>query len=100
MERRLTTLEQRLGPTPDPGRLVTVSPNSWSDADRDAWQRAEVLRDVDGKDDLIERNTGIRLTRGPGLVSVVIVPAPQSIEDADEATRSEWRARRASWKSD
>jgi hypothetical protein len=37
MERRVRTLEQRIGSADDIcGRLVIVAPNSWSDADRAA----------------------------------------------------------------
>jgi hypothetical protein len=94
MERRVSALEQRFGPTPDPGRLVIIAPNSWADQDRDAWERAEILHDADAKDELIEKYTGIRPTRRIGVINVVVVPAPQAIEEADEATRAAWRARR------
>jgi len=93
MQRRVKMLEQRLSPTPDIGRLVLVTPNSWRDADRDAWERAAILRDTTVKDDLIEKYSGIRPTRRPGVISVVIVPAPAAIEEADEATRAAWRQR-------
>jgi hypothetical protein len=100
MERRIRGLEQRFGPAPDPGQLAIIAPNSWSDQDQALWQRAEILHDTDRQDDLIEANSGIRPTRRPGRVSVVIVPAPDSVEHADEATRAAWREarRRDAWK--
>ena len=91
MERRVRMLERRLGLTPDAGRLGIVAPNAWSDRDRDAWERAEILHDTAAQDDLIEANSGIRPVRRLGVVSVVIVPAPQAVEEADEATRAAWR---------
>jgi hypothetical protein len=93
MERRVGRLEARLGPRPDPGRLVLISPNSWSDRDRDAWERAEILHDTDRQDDLIEANSGIRPTRRPGRGAVVVVPAPAAIEAASEDERAAWRER-------
>ena len=94
MEKRINALEQRFSPAPDPGRLVLISPNSWDDADRDAWERAEILHDTDAKDDLVQKHTGDRPVRRPGRVSVVVVPAPQDVEDADEVTRQAWREAR------
>jgi|SRR5215213_6301794 len=93
VERRVKMLEQRLGLTADIGRLVLVTPNSWGDADRDAWERAEILRDTTVKDDLVEKYSGIRPTRCPGRVSVVIVPAPAAVEESSEEERAAWRAR-------
>jgi hypothetical protein len=91
MDKRLSRLEQRLGPTPAVGRLVFITPNSWSDADRESWERAEILPDTTVKDDLIEKHTGIRPTRRPGVISIIVDMAPASIENADEATRAAWR---------
>ena len=95
MERRLTALEQRLGSTPDPGRLVIVSPGSWDDRDRGLWQQSEILHDRDLHDDLIEKHTGYRPQHRPGVIEVIVMPAPLAIEEADEGTRATWRARRA-----
>ena len=93
MERRLHRLSKAFGADDAPGRLVIVTPNAWSDDDRDAWDRAWILHDTVAKDDLIEGNTGIRPTHRPGLVSVIVIPAPAVIEAADEATRAIWRER-------
>jgi len=95
MERRISALEQRCIPTPDLGRLAIICPNAWSDQDRELWQRSEILHDQDLHDDLVEKYSGHRPGRRPGVDNVVIVPAPQDVEDADEATRAQWRARRA-----
>jgi hypothetical protein len=94
VERRLSALEQRLGPAPDLGRLVVIAPNAWSDADRDAWERSRILHDQELHDDLIEKHTGYRPRHRPGVIEVMVVPAPLAIEQADEATRAQWRARR------
>src|SRR5215207_7714316 len=93
MERRRTTLEQRFGPPPDLGRLALISPNAWSDADRDAWERAENLHDVAAKDALIEKYSGHRPVRRPGVINVVVVPPPVAIEKASEDERRAWRER-------
>ena len=76
------------------GPIPIFAPNSWSDEDRDLWERASILHDQELHDDLIERNTGIRPSRCPGRITGLIVPAPVQVEQADEATRAEWRAGR------
>lgn len=100
MERRISALERRCIPTPDLGRLAIVAPNSWSDADRELWQRCEILHDQDLHDDLIEKYTGHRPGRRPGVVNVVIVPAPAEVEQASEDERAAWREaqRTDAWK--
>jgi hypothetical protein len=93
VERRISALEQRCGPRPDPGRLAIIAPNCWSDDDRDAWERAEILHDQDLHDDLIEKYTGHRPGRRPGMVNVVIVPAQTWVEESSEDERAAWRGR-------
>ena len=98
MERRLSKLEQCIGSNDDAYcRLVIVAPNSWSDADRAAWERAEILHDGALHDDLIETYSGVRPQPCRGHrphINIMIVPAPHAVEEADEATRATWRARR------
>ena len=98
MERRLDRLSRAFGADDDCGPLALITPNSWSDADRAAWERAEILHDDTTRADLIERYSGT----GPRPchaarphITTVIVPAPLAVEEADEATRAAWRARRA-----
>jgi hypothetical protein len=91
MEKRLTRLESMLGRDDDGGQLALTSSNAWSDEDQALWQKSQILHDQDLHDDLIEKYTGHRPCRRPGLVSVIDVPAPQHIEEADEATRAIWR---------
>jgi hypothetical protein len=96
MERRVRALEQRIGSADDVcGPLAIIAPNSWSDEDREAWERRDILHDQDLHDDLIEKYSGIRpqLCRGDRpQITVLIVPAPAEVEEADEATRAAWRA--------
>ena len=93
MERRLGRLSRVLGGDDDCGPLAIIAPNSWSDADRDAWQWAEILHEADLRDDLIEKYTGQRprpCRAARPHINVVIVPAPQSIEEASEDERALW----------
>ena len=103
MERRLRTLEQRIGSSDDDsGRLVIVSPNAWSDADQAAWERSSLLHDRDLHDDLIEKHTGYRPQHRPGVIEVIVVPAPAAVEDAYEVTRAAWceAASASTWRND
>jgi hypothetical protein len=94
MERRISNLEQRLGggDDDDGSPLVIIAPNAWSDADRDAWERADILHDEDLSADLIEIHSGVRPRPCRSGFSVIVVPAPAEVEEADEATRAEWCA--------
>jgi hypothetical protein len=101
MEKQLSVLERRLGPAPDVGRLVIVSPGSWEDRDRELWQRAEILHDRELHDGLIEKHSGYRPQHRPGVVEVLVMPAPERIEQASEEERAAWREaqRRDAWKA-
>ena len=102
MERRLDRLEQRLGGSgEDCGQLAIIAPNSWSDADREAWERAEILHDATTHDDLIEKYSGHR-PRPCRAVVVMIVPAPAKVERASEEDRAAWRAQvgTSPWRND
>ena len=98
MERRLDRVSRAFGGADDCGPLAIIAPNSWSDADRAAWQRAGILPDDTTRADLIEKYTGHRprpCHAHRPHITVVIVPAPVAVEEADEAARAAWRARRA-----
>jgi hypothetical protein len=99
MERRLDRIERGLGGRDDAcGPLALIAPNSWSDADRAAWERAQIVHDEDVESALIEKYAGhpVRPCRHARRhFTIIVVPAPQHIEDADEATRAAWRARRS-----
>jgi hypothetical protein len=63
---------------------------------RRSWERAQILRDEDAEGALIERYAGhaVRPCRcARQHFNVIVVPAPQDVEDADEATRAAWRER-------
>jgi hypothetical protein len=97
MDRRVRNLEQRFGSSEDDcGRLAIIAPNSWSDADRELWQRGEILHEADSHDDLIEKYTGHRprsCRRHRVHINVVIVPAPEEVEEVSEEERAAWRQR-------
>jgi hypothetical protein len=86
---RIDRLERHYGGD-DPGRMVMIAPNAWPDADRDAWEAADIRHDGDAHDELIERHSGVRPVRHPRHVNIIIVPAPDEIAHADEATRAAW----------
>jgi hypothetical protein len=106
MERRLDRLEARLGGGgEDCGQLAIIAPNSWADADRASWERAQILQDDDVEDALIARYSGqqVRPCRcARQHINVIEVPAPAEIEQASEAARAIWRARSrtSSWRDD
>lgn len=87
--RRLEDEFGRAGEDSVCGKMVVLAPNAWPDADREAWEHAEILHD---HEDLIARNTGVRPQRCRQHVRSVIVLAPDEIEQADEATRAAWCA--------
>jgi hypothetical protein len=97
MERRVRALEQRIGRADDAcGPLAIIAPNSWSDADRAAWERAEILHDGTTHDDLIEKYSGHRPQPCRGHrphITVLIIPAPAEVEEASEGERAAWRER-------
>jgi len=98
MERRLDRLSRASGGGDACGPLALIAPNSWSDADRAAWETAQILHDEDGEGALIEKYAGhpVRPCRHARRhILVIEVPAPQDVEDADEPTRAAWRVRRA-----
>ncbi len=98
MDRRIDRLSRAFSAGDDCGPLVIIAPNSWSDADRDAWERAAILHDEETRDSLIEKYTGQRPRpcRAPRPhINIVVVPAPLTVEEADEEERAAWRARRA-----
>ena len=97
MESRLRRIEQRFGGRDDCGPLALIASNAWSDADRDAWEIARIRHDEDVESALIEKYAGhaVRPCRcARQHFTVIDVPAPQHIEEADEATRAAWREAR------
>ena len=58
MERRLAKLEAGFGNGDPCGPLALIAPNSWSDADRAAWERAQILHDENVESELLERYAG------------------------------------------
>jgi hypothetical protein len=105
VESRLQRIERGLGGGDDCGPLALIAPNSWSDADREAWERAQILHDEEVEGALIEKYAGhaVRPCRHARQhFNVIVVPALQDVEDADEATRAAWRERvsfRYPWRS-
>jgi hypothetical protein len=105
MDRRLDRIERSFGGGGDCGPLALIAPNSWSDADRAAWERAQMLHDEDAEGALIERYAGhaVRPCRHARQhFTIIVVPAPQHIEDASEDERAAWRERvsaRRPWRS-
>jgi hypothetical protein len=94
MERRLDRLSRAFGASESCGPIVLVAPNSWTDADRDAWERAQILHDEDAEGALIERYAGhpVRPCRCPRRhFNVIVVPAPASVEESSEDERAAWR---------
>ena len=93
---RITKVEQRFADAGDDcGPLTIIAPNSWSDADRATWEQGELVPDAERDGDLIEKYHGQRprpCSRGHFVI--IEVPAPQDLEDADEATRAAWRQSR------
>jgi hypothetical protein len=96
MNRRLDRIERSFGGGDDCGPLALIAPNSWSDADRAAWERTQIVHDEDVESALIEKYAGhpVRPCRHARQhFNVIVVPAPQDVEEADEATRAAWRER-------
>jgi hypothetical protein len=96
MERRIQRVESKLGGGDDCGPLTIIAPNSWSDADRAAWEAAEIRHGADAEDALIERYAGhpVRPCRAHRPhCNVIVVPAPASVEGASEEERAAWRQR-------
>jgi hypothetical protein len=104
MERRLAKLEAGFGGETC-GPLALIAPNSWSDADRELWERAQILHDEDVESALIEKYAGhpVRPCRcARRHFTVIVVPAPASVEASSEAERATWRERvnaRHPWRS-
>jgi hypothetical protein len=105
MELRLRRIERSFGGGDDCGPLELIAPNSWSDADRAAWERAQILHDEDAEGALIERYAGhaVRPCRHARQhILVIEVPAPAAVEEASEDERAAWRERvsaRRPWRS-
>ena len=96
MERRLDRIERSFGGGDACGPLALIAPNSWSDADRAAWERAQILHDEDVESALIEKYAGhaVRPCRHARQhILVIEVPAPTSVEAASEDERAAWRER-------
>ena len=94
MDRRIDRLSRAFGGRDDCGPLAIIAPNSWSDADRDAWERAQILNDETTRDDLIEKYTGQRprpCHAARPHINIVIVPAPLTVEEANEEERAACR---------
>jgi hypothetical protein len=58
MERRLDRLSRAFGGGDDCGPLALIAPNSWSDADQAAGERAQIRHDEDAEGALIEKYAG------------------------------------------
>ena len=96
MESRLRRIERGLGGGDDCGPLALIAPNSWSDADQAAWERAQILDDEEVESALIEKYAGhaVRPCRHARRhILVIEVPAPASVEAASEDERAAWRER-------
>jgi len=96
VERRLAKLEAGFGNGDPCGPLALIAPNSWSDTDRAAWETAQILPDEEVEGALIEKYAGHPVQpcrHARRHILVIEVPAPQDVEDADEATRAAWRER-------
>jgi hypothetical protein len=96
MERRLAKLEAGFGCGDSCGPLALIAPNSWSHADRELWERAQILHDEDAESTLIEKYAGhpVRPCRcARRHFTVIVVPAPASVEESSEDERAAWRDR-------
>jgi hypothetical protein len=96
MESRLRRIERSFGGGDECGPLALIAPNSWSDADREGWERAQILQDEDAESALIERYAGhaVRPCRcARQHFNVIVVPAPASVEESSEDERAAWRDR-------
>jgi hypothetical protein len=94
MERCLAKLEAGFGGGDACGPLALIAPNSRSDADRAAWERAQILHDEDAEGALIEKYAGhaVRPCRHARRhFTVIVVPAPVSVEESSEDERAAWR---------